>query len=56
VRNRQKYSKQAQIEIDILNYVKANDPNMNKNLVEVKENFTWRQHTVTYINKLVYCV
>lgn len=42
VRNRQKYTKQAQIEIDILNFVRASDPNATKNLVLAKDNFRWR--------------
>lgn len=54
VRNRQKYTKQAQIEIEILNYVRNSDPNATKNLVLAKDSFRWREHTVS--SGLMQCI
>ena len=49
IKNKPKFSENAENEIDILKYLKEKDPGGNYNIVHLKENFTFRKHTVTAI-------
>lgn len=44
IRNKKKLQKQGQVEVNILEHLRDNDPNDKKNIVRVKEYFYFRNH------------
>lgn len=47
IKNKKKFTKQAQIEINILNTIKKLDPNGYSGIVEIQDSFIFRKHQVT---------
>ena len=50
LKNKKKLHKQGKIEIKILELLRDNDPEDRKNVVTIKDNFTFRNHVVSIIN------
>ena len=46
IKNRKKHTRQAQIEINILNTIKSADPEGFAGIVRIKDSFIFRQHQV----------
>ena len=48
IKNKKKYTKQAQIEISILNNIRKLDPKGYSGIVEIHGSFIFRKHQVLY--------
>lgn len=46
IRNKKRFHKQAIVEVKILDHLKINDPDDNKNVIKMKDYFIWRCHLV----------
>ena len=44
IKNKSKFTKQAFVEIQILTYIKENDPESNSNVIRIKDFFIFRKH------------
>lgn len=49
LKNQKKLHKQGKIEIKLLTLLRDNDPDDKKNVVFIKDNFTFRNHVVSFI-------
>jgi dual specificity tyrosine-phosphorylation-regulated kinase 2/3/4 len=49
IRNKKRFHKQAMVEVRILDHLKTNDPENNKNVVKMRDYFLWRNHLVSRI-------
>jgi dual specificity tyrosine-phosphorylation-regulated kinase 2/3/4 len=51
IRNKKRFHKQAIVEVRLLDHLKTNDPEDNKNIIKMKDYFLWRKHLVSIIIK-----
>lgn len=48
IKNKQKYNTQAIVEIKILNFIQQKDTRHMANVVEIKDSFIFRSHSVSF--------